>query len=219
MAETSTKTSVDAHVVDDDASRVGVVGSCMLDFSVFVEKLPRAGQTVHASGPLHRGLGGKGANQAVQARLLESDVVFVGRVGDDPLGLDYLEGLKKWGLDTSFVTPTPQVMTGYASIWVGKADRSNSIVIAAGANDHLSPADVDKAFDMLAQCRVVMFQMETPMETTIHAMRRLKTEVKTPPVLILNTAPAPVDGVLPEEVYKYCDVICPNETEVPSIRQ
>ena len=59
-----------------------VVGSVNSDLVARVEHHPAPGETVLGSG--HETMpGGKGANQAVAAARLGSDVVFVGRVGAD----------------------------------------------------------------------------------------------------------------------------------------
>ena len=68
-----------AHVVE-----LTVVGSINLDLVARVERLPRPGETLSASG-FERIPGGKGANQAVAAARLGAQVRLVGAVGDDSL--------------------------------------------------------------------------------------------------------------------------------------
>ncbi|HBN49070.1 MAG TPA: ribokinase, partial [Thalassospira sp.] len=48
---------------------ITVFGSVNLDLTVYVNSLPRPGETVHANRQI-TGLGGKGANQAVAATKL-----------------------------------------------------------------------------------------------------------------------------------------------------
>ena len=67
-------------------SNVAVVGSINVDEVVRVERLPREGETV-SGGVFQRHGGGKGANQAVAAALLGSQVEMVARVGDDSVGV------------------------------------------------------------------------------------------------------------------------------------
>ncbi|MCX7021214.1 MAG: PfkB family carbohydrate kinase [bacterium] len=65
-------------------SRVAVVGSSILDVAVVTPRFPRPGETVR---PDALGLypGGKGFNQALALARLGHDVLFISRLGDDPL--------------------------------------------------------------------------------------------------------------------------------------
>merc|ERR1712137_473689 len=56
----------------------------------------------------------------------------------------------------------------------------------------------------------MLCQLEIPVATTMYALKVGKEEgVMT----VLNTAPVPDDGV-PDEIWTYCDIVCPNETEL-----
>ena len=46
----------------------------------------------------------------------------------------------------------------------------NAIVIISGANNFLSPEDVNAASDMVATAKVVVCQLEVPLETTLKAL-------------------------------------------------
>lgn len=50
----------------------------------------------------------------------------------------------------------------------------NSIVIASGANDQLSPADVEKAESLISSAAVVICQLEIPLETSLAALALAK---------------------------------------------
>ena len=54
---------------------VCVFGSINIDITAYLDRLPRPGETLHGH-DYKLGLGGKGANQAVAARKLGSDVRF-----------------------------------------------------------------------------------------------------------------------------------------------
>ena len=64
---------------------VVVVGSLNLDYIASVQRLPKPGETVPATGLLTR-FGGKGANQAVAAARLGGKVGFISKLGRDPFG-------------------------------------------------------------------------------------------------------------------------------------
>ncbi len=46
----------------------------------------------------------------------------------------------------------------------------NTIIIVAGANNDLSPRDVEEAEVYIKKAKVVVFQFETPLKTTIRAL-------------------------------------------------
>lgn len=50
----------------------------------------------------------------------------------------------------------------------------NTIVIVAGANNKLSVADVQQASEIIKIASVVVVQFETPIETTIEALKITK---------------------------------------------
>ena len=66
--------------------RIAVVGSANVDLTTFTDEFPRPGETLFAP-RFDLGFGGKGANQAVAARLCGADVFMVARVGSDLFGL------------------------------------------------------------------------------------------------------------------------------------
>lgn len=47
----------------------------------------------------------------------------------------------------------------------------NNIVIISGANALLSINDVDAADDIIANATVLLAQFETPLDTTLHALK------------------------------------------------
>ncbi|MGO3314175.1 MAG: PfkB family carbohydrate kinase, partial [Brachybacterium tyrofermentans] len=59
---------------------IAVIGSNMVDLISYVHRMPAEGETVEAP-EFRMGCGGKGANQAVAASRLGSEVVMVSRVG------------------------------------------------------------------------------------------------------------------------------------------
>lgn len=47
----------------------------------------------------------------------------------------------------------------------------NSIVIVLGANESLSPENVDSAADTITGANVLLCQFEVPLKTTLHALK------------------------------------------------
>jgi ribokinase len=186
---------------------IAVVGSINTDLVVYAATLPRPGETA-LGGDLHRGPGGKGANQAVAAARLGAEVRMVGRVGDDDFGGAALANLRRHGVDVSNVAITPGVASGVALIVVDERGE-NLIALAPGANARVSAADVEAAWPSLAGSDVLLLQLEVPVEASARAARLAREAGMT---VVLNPAPAPREP-LPRELLEAVDVIVPNEAE------
>ena len=63
--------------------------------------------------------------------------------------------------------------SGTALIFVDD-DGENMIVVAPGANQKLSIADVDAARETIASAKVMILQLEVPLETVVHAAELAK---------------------------------------------
>ena len=190
-------------------SKVVVVGSINMDLVARSPRIPHAGETV-IGGDFRTVPGGKGANQAVAAARLGAQVAMLGRVGVDAFGGQLLDNLFNSGVDTTRIPRDPQAASGIALIMVDDAGM-NSILVAPGANMLLSPADMDAAEDVIASARVMLLQLEIPLETVLRAVQIGHAHgVK----VVLNPAPAPAPpGRLPPELTHLVDVLAPNEFE------
>lgn len=192
------------------SGRVCVVGAANVDLVSYVPRLPRVGETLHGS-RFRLGYGGKGANQAMMAAWLGGRAALVAKLGRDVFGEGALENLRGAGVDTTFVTFTDEAPSGVAPIAVDSEGR-NAIVIVTGANDLLSPDDVEAARPAIAAAEVLACQLEIPLETTLAALRVAREEgTRT----ILD--PAPARPELPEDAYRLADVLCPNESETEDL--
>ncbi|MDD7251470.1 MAG: ribokinase [Prevotellaceae bacterium] len=188
-------------------NKIVVVGSSNTDMVVRVGHFPKPGETMLGSGFM-TAQGGKGANQAVAAARLGGDTIFVARLGDDVFGKRSLQLLKAEGMDTRYVKTTPGVASGVALITVDdKAE--NEIIVASGANAHLSVDDVKAAEADIKQAAILLMQLETPLPALIYAA---KVAHEAGVLVILNPAPFPPEP-LPEELLRHVDIIIPNETE------
>ena len=127
--------------------RIAVIGSANIDLVTYTDQFPRPGETIFGR-EFSLGFGGKGANQAVAARLCGAEVAMVARVGDDLFGPANIENFAARGIDTTRVLTTPGVSSGVAPIFV-ESSGQNRIWVVKGANDRLSPADVDAVVAML----------------------------------------------------------------------
>jgi len=184
---------------------VVVVGSSNTDMILRVSRVPRPGETL-LGGEYSTAAGGKGANQAVAAARAGGRVAFVARLGRDSLGDAALAGFRKEGMDLSRVVRDGGRPSGVALIFVG-ADGENSIGVAGGANQRLSPADVSAARELISNARVLLVQLETPLRT-VEAAARLARAAGV--AVILNPAPA---RPLPNALLRNVSILTPNETE------
>jgi ribokinase len=191
-------------------ARVCVVGSVNMDITCDVEALPRPGETVLASS-LSYAPGGKGGNQAVAAARAGARVQFVGAVGDDaaaePLRAHLLaNGV---GLDATVAVPGP---SGTAIIVVD-AGAENTIVVAPGANGQLNLTTAATRA-VVADCDVLLTQLEIPLATAVAAAREAKTAGA---VVMVNASPGGQDPSALAELAELADVVIANEAEAAEL--
>ncbi len=189
--------------------RIAVVGSANIDLTTFTNQFPKPGETIFGQ-KFDLGFGGKGANQAVAARLCGAEVFMVARVGSDLFGPATIENFRKQGIDATHVKQVEGLSSGVAPIFV-EPNGQNRILVVKGANDALQPADVDAAAETLKSADCIVLQFEIPVATVYYTIEFAR---KYGIRCILNPAPAhPVDlGAL-----KDLDYFVPNETEAETI--
>lgn len=188
-------------------TRIGVVGSNMVDLITYTDRMPAAGETL-AAPSFAMGHGGKGANQAVAAAKLGGDVLLVSRVGDDLFGGGTVKNFQDLGIDTRHVRAVPGTQSGVAPIFV-EPSGENRILIVKGANEHLLPADVDSAAEELRGCGLILLQLEIPLETIYHTVAWAAREGIE---VLLNPAPAVPE--LDVERILSATFLVPNQTEL-----
>ena len=113
--------------------RIAVVGSANIDLTTFAERFPKPGETIFGD-KFDLGFGGKGANQAVAARLCGAEVFMVARVGSDLFGPATIENFRKQGIDPTHVRQVEGLSSGVAPIFV-EPNGQNRILVVKGAND------------------------------------------------------------------------------------
>ncbi|WP_182354177.1 ribokinase [Flaviflexus huanghaiensis] len=185
---------------------IAVVGSNNVDLITYIDRMPKLGETLEAP-DFEMGPGGKGANQAVAASRLGAQVRMVTRVGSDIFAASTVKNFADNGIDTEWVLETDGP-SGVAPIFVDK-DSNNSIVIVKGANGLLTPSDVEDAAEAIAACKLLVLQLEIPLET-VYAAIDLAVEGGVP--VLLN--PAPADPALDMAYVGRCTYFVPNETEL-----
>lgn len=185
---------------------IAVIGSNMVDLIAYITRMPAEGETIEAP-DFKMGCGGKGANQAIAASRLGSEVLMLTRVGNDIFADNTIANFEKNGIDTRYVLKT-NASSGVAPIFVDP-ESHNSIIIVKGANDLLTSNDIQMAAEDIKQCQLIVLQLEIPTETVYEAVR-FGVENHIP--VLLNPAPAQPDLILAK--VKACEFIVPNETEL-----
>jgi ribokinase len=189
--------------------RVAVIGSANIDLTTFAERFPKPGETIFGQ-KFDLGFGGKGANQAVAARLCGADVFMVARLGNDLFGPPTIENLKKLGIDTTHVKLTDGLSSGVAPIFV-EPNGQNRILVVKGANNAVTPSAVDEAAETLKSVDCIVLQFEIPLETVYYAVAFAR---KHGIRCIVNPAPAqPIDM----HALAGLDYFVPNESEAETI--
>jgi ribokinase len=189
--------------------KVTVVGSFNTDLSVRTPHMPVAGETI-LGGPFTTGPGGKGANQAVAAARLGAEVSMLVKLGQDVFGDLAAKNLEREGVQPQYILRSTESHTGVAFIIVDQSGE-NTIVVAGGTNNFLTPADVEAARPAVSQAQVMLAQLEIPVETVEAAVRMARAAgVK----VVLNPAPG---QPLSPQLLEMVDVLTPNETEAQII--
>ena len=189
------------------SARIGVIGSNMVDLVTYVGRMPNAGETLEAPF-FEMGAGGKGANQAVAAAKLGSDVLMVGCVGDDLFGRNTMQNFADLGIDARHVRTVPGLPSGVAPIFV-EPNGENRILIVKGANEALGEADIEAAAGDLRSCALILLQLEIPLPSVYYAIAWARQNHI--PVL-LN--PAPASTALSIAGLAGVDFLAPNQTEL-----
>jgi ribokinase len=186
-----------------------VLGSLNMDLIVRTPRLPAPGETILGT-TFTTAPGGKGANQAVAAAKLGAPVKMLGRVGADDFGQVLRSNLSAVGVDTQYLVTDTEAATGIASIWVDDKGQ-NSIIVAPGANGRVGRADVDAAAVAFRNARVIVAQLEIPLDAVQYAFQLAR---KHNQLTILNPAPA---QPLSRKILELVDVVIPNETEAAQL--
>jgi len=189
-------------------SPVLVIGSFVQDLTFFAERFPAAGETL--LGRFVTGPGGKGSNQAVAAARAGAQTAFVGAVGEDAFGQGAEAFLLAEGIETRLIR-VAEAATGTAGITVNTSGQNN-IVVALGANEMFTAADVDPA--LIDGARIVVLQFEIHLQTIRDLLQIARAAGKT---TVLN--PAPMNPAVDFSMLELVDIFIPNETEFVAVVQ
>ncbi len=188
---------------------VCVVGSCMYDLVVRSARRPQPGETVVGES-FETFLGGKGFNQAVAAQRAGAATSFIGRVGQDEFGRQFLGGLAVEGLDHHWVVTDAALGTG-VGLPVVEPGGQNSIIIVPQANSGITPEQIEASAGAITGADVLLLQLEVPLEASLAAAR---VAAEAGVLVVVNPAPY---VPLPAELLHLADVLVPNEVELAAM--
>ena len=180
-----------------------------MDYLVRGEKLPKPGETVKGD-LFQEAPGGKGANQAVAAARLGARVALVARVGADRRGKEILKRLKEEGVATKFIVRDDTDHTGVALVMV-EEEGEKQILTAPGVNRQLSVDQVHRAASAIRFARVLLTQLEVPLEALMLAAQIAHDAGAK---IVLDPSP-PVS--LPDELIRLVSLIKPNAREAQAL--
>lgn len=187
---------------------VFVLGSINFDLTVRTERIPQKGETTCGHGFIANS-GGKGANQAVAVSKLGGNAKFIGAVGNDFFGDECVNSLKKYNVDTSFVSVVDG-STGTAVIVVENGD--NRIIIDHGANFAI---DKQKTLQIIRDNVQLGDVFVTQLEIAPDLVEEgLVVAKQCGAITVLNPAPA---VNVTDKMLANADYVIPNETEAQII--
>lgn len=172
--------------------------------TVRVDEVPRLIATENSE----NFIGGKGANQAVAAANIASEVTLFGSVGSDGETYDVLSTLSSRGVTVEAVLESHEE-TGKAYIFVDETGES-WIAIVGGANTAVNSEYIDRHYEDIRSADALLLQNEIPIEPVVSLLNRLSDEPSRP-TIVCN--PAPADGVTPLLRSSAVDVFVVNESE------
>jgi ribokinase len=188
---------------------VVVIGGINNDYVIRGRDLPRPGMSLDGDVFL-ASPGGKGANAAVAAARLGARTALIGCVGGDNRGRAHIATLASEGVHVVHIGVDARSPTGAAVIHVDSRGQKQ-ILAALGANLRMSVEAVEAARDMIQSSRILLMQLEVPVECVTAAVR-LGHDAGVR--IVLDPAPP---RVLPDDLLALVDVVRANGAEVAAL--
>lgn len=181
-------------------------GSLNLDKVYSVGHFIRPAETM-AAAALNEFCGGKGLNQSIALARAGAQVWHAGCVGEAD-GTVLLDALKDSGVDISLVRRLP-CPTGHAIIQVN-TEGQNCILLYGGANQQITPAQIDETLAQFAPGDMLVLQNEISNLSYL-----IEAAGKKGMVIVLN--PSPMAPELLEMPLEYVSYFLLNEVEAKDL--
>jgi ribokinase len=186
--------------------QVAVIGATGVGMVFRVPRQPRAGETL-IGGQLRTMSGGKASNHAIGLARLGCQVRLFSALGTDSLA-EQARAAWPVSVDTSALVIKPDQPSLLGVVLVSD-DGENCVVLAPGAMDDYTAADVARHRGHLAGCGLALCSLELPLAAAREALRAAREQGVT---TFLNPAPAH-EGEPMTELVALADWITPNQGE------
>lgn len=181
--------------------KIGILGLSGQSVFMQTDHFHSPGETIAAQSVFIEP-GGKGYNQAVAAARLGGQVCFLTCLGEDPYADVCNRVLLQEGIVPLIVT-TAEASTALACILTDR-NGENQVTVYRGAADFLTRDVVYRFEETLANCDILLVQLELPLDT-VEAVVEIGEAHHIP--VVLNPAPAHPISL---ELLRKCFVITPN---------
>ncbi|MCC2591867.1 ribokinase [Tessaracoccus sp. OS52] len=189
----------------EPAAKVVVLGSYAKALVITADRIPITGETLIGR-QYRETFGGKGSDMAVQAARLGAPVVFVGVIGDDNHGREFVQLMSAEGVDTSALRVSVDRPTGVGLIIKDEAGH-NIIVVDMGANEEFGESELECLAAVIEPGDVALAQLEIPLAAVLRGLASAHAQGAA---TVLNPAPA---SDLRGLDLSFVDYLTPNETE------
>lgn len=192
-----------------EAKTIVCMGSINMDLVMFMDKLPKPGETIQTDN-FTSFPGGKGGNQAATVAALGGFALFFGKLGNDSFSQSLVASLENRGVDVSHILQS----TGTAGIAMIRVDQhgQNSISFTPGANSLLTAQEIHQHEHIFKPGRVLL----TTFEIGIHRVYEAAQLAKSKGMEVI-VDPGPMVKNIPKDFHNYVDIIKPNETEASQL--
>jgi ribokinase len=191
--------------------QIAVIGATGVGMVFRVPRQPRPGETL-IGGQLHTMSGGKASNHAIGLARLGCQVRLFSALGADSLAEQASAAWPPESVDTSaLVIKTDQ--PSLVGVVLVSDDGENCVVLAPGAMDAYTAADVARHRGHMAGCDLALCSLEMPLEAAREALRAAREHGVT---TFLNPAPAH-EGSLMTELIALADWITSNRGEAQAL--
>lgn len=188
-----------------DKQKITVIGHYGMSFLMDVQHFPAVGETVEGVG-LEIEPGGKGFNQAIASSRLGAEVDFITAVGGDDYGKQCSKDLEAEHIAGKYIIELSEEKSACAFV-LNNANAESQVFVYPGAIRKVTPEHIEQYREVIENSSLILIQNEV----SVDALCKVITIAGEAGIeIIYNPAPA---RKMPWEIFKYINIMTPNETE------